>query len=238
MNTDLLPAQSASALPPGAIEVTPVGRHHDRISDDLSLVLQWLRDYVGQPSPDLGRGGPVCPFVMPALQSGAMRLRFHYGVSCEDDEHIRSLILDELSGFAATSTSTGRSGSSLSSLLVVLPDAGPEGWKVIDALYSELKSSAVSKGLMIGQFHPDCDERAIRNEFFAVSKSPTCVIAIRHMAVHDILFLHRTRSEFDAYQSRFRQHYADDRVRDGLLRRLYTKATEGFALVDRGGDRG
>ncbi|MER5688151.1 DUF6875 domain-containing protein [Streptomyces sp. NPDC002205] len=239
MNAKLmLPAQPPAALPPGAIEVTPVGKHHERIGDDLAVVLEWVRDYVGQPSPELGRIGPVCPFVLPALQNGAMRLRFHYGVDCTDKDQTRSLLIDELSSFAATSASPGRSGNSLASVLIVLPDAGPKGWSLIDDLYLELKAAAVAMGLMIGQFHPDCDERAVHNESFRVSKAPVCVIAVRHMALHDVLFLRQKRSDFEAYWTRFSEHYVGDRVRDELLRRLYVKATEEFIPAERRGDVG
>ncbi|MFC8538819.1 DUF6875 domain-containing protein [Streptomyces sp. NPDC057249] len=239
MDTKLrLPAQPPAALPPGAIEVTPVGRHHERIGDDLAVTLAWVRDYVGQPSPELGRSGPVCPFVLPSLQNGAMRLRFHYGVDCTDKDRTRALLIEELKSFAALSEPPGRSGNSLDSVLVVLPDAGPAGWSLIDDLYPELKAAAVSMGLMVGQFHPDCDERAVHNGSFRVSKAPVCVIAVRHMALHDVLFLREKRRDFEAYWRRFGEHYAGDRVRDALLRRLYAKATEDFLPGARGGDAG
>jgi Domain of unknown function (DUF6875) len=34
----------------------------------LKTIADWTRDFVAQPHPHLGRGGPVCPFVPPAIE--------------------------------------------------------------------------------------------------------------------------------------------------------------------------
>jgi heptaprenyl diphosphate synthase len=71
-----------------------------------------------------------------------------------------------------------------------MPRIGSEGWERLNVMYAYLKSFAVELGLMIGQFHPRCDERAVRNRGFRFSIAPIAMLAIRHMAPHDILFLH------------------------------------------------
>ncbi|MER7309833.1 DUF6875 domain-containing protein [Streptomyces griseoluteus] len=50
------------------LDTTPKGQD---AAADHARVEEWLRGYVGAPHPDLGRNGPVCPFVPPALNAGA-----------------------------------------------------------------------------------------------------------------------------------------------------------------------
>jgi heptaprenyl diphosphate synthase len=201
------------------------------LENDLATVHTWLRDYVSRPAPAMGRTGPVCPFVPPALSAGAMRFRFHYGLDGLDKAVLTALVTESLHEFQMTTDPPGRSGSSLASALIVLPDAVPGGWKVIDDVYAELKELAVQLGLMIGQFHPACDERSVRNGLFAVSRSPVALFAVRHMAVHDVLFLHGQSSWFEAYHLRFARHFQDGRVRDPLMRDLFAEAGHRFGVL-------
>jgi heptaprenyl diphosphate synthase len=103
---------------------------------------------------------------------------------------------------------------------------GPAGWDCLDAVYAYLKDFAVESGLMIGQFHPRCDERAVRNPDFAVSVAPVAMLAIRHMAPHDILFLHHSGQWFKEYDLRFGSHFERGRIRDPLLLSLYREARD------------
>ncbi|MEU8124839.1 DUF6875 domain-containing protein [Spirillospora sp. NPDC049024] len=194
------------------------GRPRDgRFDDDMETVLGWLRDYVGAPSEHLGRQGLVCPFVPAALNAEAIRFSFHYGVDACDVGGLRRLVVAELRDFEAATERPRRSGVSLQSLLVVLPDAAEEGWRRIDESYGALKDLAVDAGLMIGQFHPACAERAVHNPAFRVSRSPIALYAVRHMAPHDSLFLRAERRWFEKYRARFPAR-ARSAAADGLVR--------------------
>jgi hypothetical protein len=204
---------------------------------DLAVVLRWLREYVSRPSPLLGRRGPVCPFVPPALDGDAVRFSFHYEFGQgpdPDPDQLRAVLVEELARFRQISAPPGPSGRSLASLLVVLPRTDLVGWAAIDQVYVDLKNHAVQQGLMIGQFHSGCDERAARNRAFAVSRSPIALVAIRHMAPHDLLFLHERRAWFAVYQQRFGGDVNGGRLRDAFLRKLYHDAVRRHGLDDRG----
>lgn len=188
------------------ITLDPACSGDGRLDHDKSIVLGWLRDYVGASSERIGRPGPICPFVPGALNAGAVRFSFHYGVDACDVDELSRLVSAELREFKATTEPPKSSGVSLHSLLVVLPDAAEEGWRRIDESYGALKDLAVGAGLMIGQFHPACAERAVHNPAFPVSRSPIALYAIRHMAPHDALFLHVERRWFQEYQTRFASH--------------------------------
>jgi heptaprenyl diphosphate synthase len=204
------------------VMVAPEHQRHGRLADDMATVLDWLRDYAGGPSEHIGRPGPVCPFVPGALNADVVRFSFHYGVDACDDDEVRRLVSAELREFKQTTPAPKKSGVSLHSLVVVLPDAEADGWRRIDETYATLKDVAVGEGLMIGQFHPACAERAARNPDFPVSRSPIALYAIRHMAPHDALFLHVEREWLREYDTRFATHAA--RLPDPLIHDLYQSA--------------
>lgn len=205
------------------IRMPPKRPRDGRLDRDMATVLGWLRDYVGAPSERIGRPGPVCPFVPGALNAGAIRFSFHYGVDACDVDELRRLVSAELREFKATTEPPKSSGISLDSLLVVLPDAAEEGWRRIDESYGALKDAAVGAGLMIGQFHPACAEPAARNPAFPVSRSPIALYAVRQMAPHDALFLHAEREWFEKYRTRFASHAPRLRT-DTFIHEVYRRA--------------
>jgi len=217
------PDSIAAAVFPG--EAPPARR-----DADLAVVKRWLRDYVSEPSPQLGRSGPVCPFVPPALSQDTVRFHLRYAVDGRNPRQLTAVLVEEMTAFRDTVDPPGRSGRSLASLLVVLPNTGPTGWATLDRVYESLKDTAVDQGLMIGQFHPSCDERGARNAAFPVSRAPIALVAIRHMAPHDILFLHDRPDWFAAYRRRFAEVVDAGRIRDPLLRELYQSALHRHGL--------
>jgi hypothetical protein len=208
--------------------VTPAEGHGHRVEADLAVVVEWLREYVSKPTEQLGRTGPVCPFVPPALDDNAVRFDFFYDLDGRDPERLRSVVVDLLHEFEKTAAPPNRAGTSLASMLIVLPDTDADGWAAIDALYPELKDLAIELGLMIGQFHPTCDERAVRNPAFPVSRSPVALLAVRRIAPHDVLFLHDDERWFTAYEERFGANVRAGKVRDTFMRQLHATATSRF----------
>ncbi|MFD3694920.1 DUF6875 domain-containing protein [Streptomyces sp. NPDC058646] len=202
------------------IRVSPP-QPRERVDRDLGRIDEWLRGYVGRAHPKLGRSGPVCPFVPPALGDHAVQLSLRYEIDGRDDALLHRALEAEMEDFVRVARPVATSGTSLESRVVALPDTGPDGWRTLDREYEALKDKAVDSGLMIGQFHPDCDERAVRNPAFRVSIAPLGVLAIRRMAPHDVLFLHDRRTWFGTYDRLFRSHYQRGRIRDPLLRRLH-----------------
>ncbi|MEV7939378.1 DUF6875 domain-containing protein [Kitasatospora sp. NPDC088264] len=204
-----------------------------RHARDFAQVHTWLRQYISRPHDEIGRTGPVCPFIPPALSGKDAQFSFRYDVTGKDEQQLREALEAEMSTFAlGTERSRTHTGASLDCRIVVLPATGPEGWRVLDEAYEDLKNNAVAHGLMVGQFHPHCDERAVRNPLFPVSVAPVGLFAIRRMAPHDVLFLYKHRAWFRIYDQNFRAHYERGRVRDPLLRELYVTAVERHGLPE------
>ncbi|MGV9316827.1 DUF6875 domain-containing protein [Streptomyces sp. NPDC003691] len=202
-----------------------------------SAVLQWLVDFVGQPHRDLGRDGAVCPFVEPALRADALVLEERTGYTDPTPGALRDL----LRRMAASFTALPRAGA-LRALVVVLPDFPESRGHLLDSLQAEAKPRLAEEGLMLGQFHPRCDDRAVRNPRLPVSRAPVPLLALRDMALHDILFLDSDARCFHAYRRRFADRYGDPGDEAGartLFRRRYARAglRFGAAALPSGGPR-
>ncbi|GAA1233267.1 hypothetical protein GCM10009608_80960 [Pseudonocardia alaniniphila] len=195
-----------------------------------SLVDSWLREYVSVGDRRIGRSGPVCPFVPRALNEHALETHIRYDIDGSDEPELIDALQTEIREFGAAGHQPRSSGVLLDSWLIVMPRMGPDGWERLDAAYERLKDFAVQSGLMVGQFHPNCDERAFRNSGFRVSIAPVALLAIRHMAPHDVLFLHDSERWFRVYHSRFHTYFERGRVRDPLLLSLYRRARDRHGL--------
>jgi hypothetical protein len=109
----------------------------------------------------------------------------------------------------------------LQTLLVVFPNIPIERSTVIDDAHQTLKSAFVQRGLMLGQFHMTCPEPAVRNPDFPAMVSPLPFFAIRHMAQHDVLFLHQRPDWFSQYDARLGEAYHLGKVSHPLLVQSY-----------------
>lgn len=188
-----------------------------------SRVLDWLRTYVSEPHPQLGRAGPVCPFVPVSMRTDNLEFVVHSDVDGSDGGRIRDLLETYRDYFTATvpvSVPLRRRRS----LMVVLPNVIPANLHALDEAHAEVKHGMVRNGLMIGQFHAECPDVAVRNPQFRVSIGPVPCFAIRYMAPHDILFLHERPDWFAQYQRRFGDDYRAGRINDPLMLNLYHTA--------------
>ncbi|MEU2589128.1 DUF6875 domain-containing protein [Streptomyces avermitilis] len=205
----------------------------DVLSVDLAKALEavdgWLSDYIRRPHSELGRPGPVCPFVEPAQRAGALEIRVRLVGLTPSQALIDEIVRCGLDEFSEVGWKAGN--PNLRSLLLVLPDLPPEHLHLLDAAHSALKSQSVHRGLMIAQFHEKCREKAARNPEFEVSYAPVPMMAVRSMAIHDVLFLADRREWFEEYASRFGARYRNAAHGiDPLLTEMYERARATYRL--------
>ncbi|MGW1071759.1 DUF6875 domain-containing protein [Streptomyces sp. NPDC002537] len=183
----------------------------------------WLSDYITQPHDRLGRGGAVCPFVLPSQRAGSLEIRV---CAAGPDPSVASIAKTILEGLDTYDLIDWKGANpALRSLLVALPDLEPSECRLLDDAHREVKPTAVHRGMMIGQFHPLCEEPAIRNPGFPVSRSPVPLVAIRPMALHDILFLNNQKEWFLEYRRRFGGYYKPGRdSMEPLFTELFQRA--------------
>lgn len=220
-----LPAVQTSPRDPSPardVTVSAAGVPVAQITSDLEVVDRWLSGYIAQPHHELGRTGAVCPFVAPAIAAGSAVIRFDYEVLGEDRDELTALLTEHVREFAASDVPARK--RLLRTVLLVLPALTHTGRSNLDSIYPAVKAQAVRQGLMVGQFHEDCDQRAIRNSGFRVSLAPVPLFAIRFMAIHDVLFLGEDRDMFREYRRSFGTHHELGRVRDAALRAAYAAA--------------
>lgn len=186
-------------------------------------VLTWLRTYVSAPHRELGRSGPICPFVPLSLKTDSVQFVVHSEIDGRNVPELIELLRAYMTEFAATTPASPQELRHRS-LLVVVPNVREEFLESLDAAQREIKHEMVRNGLMIGQFHARCPDTAVRNPDFRVSIGPVPCFAIRHMAPHDILFLHHDRNWFAEYVRRFGNEYPQGKIKDPLMLNLYHRA--------------
>lgn len=199
---------------------------HQGLPRVTGIVDRWLREYVSRPHPELGRPGAVCPFVEPALRAGTVLMGEWTGLSQADHDAVREVVRSLVVTFEETRWP--HANATMHTLLAVLPDLPEPLWFLLDDVQAEVKADLAGRGLMLGQFHPACPEPAARNPRFAVSRSPVPLLALRRMALHDVLFLHQDRRFFAAYRVRFGERYERGTVSDPAFRAAYRRGVADF----------
>jgi hypothetical protein len=169
--------------------------------------LAWAQSFLVEPHPMMKRsskseGEPICPFAKSVLDENALYMAFHHEVNGKSAEVIESIVLGYREPFKKT-TPFHESDRLKKSLLIIFPEIPERETGVLDIVHANIKSACVHDGLMVAQCHARCDGRSVHNPALKVYTSPYPLIAMRHMALHDILFLGDNESWFAAYDLRF-----------------------------------
>lgn len=194
----------------------------------MSRLVDWLHGYISRPHPRIGRDGPVCPFVPRSIRADALRFVLHGEIDGTDPDQIVALLLAYRTTFL-DSTPSSAVQRRHRSLVVVLPGVAVEHQLALDQVHRVAKDEIVRSGLMLGQFYQRCPETAARNPEFPVSTGPVPCFVLRHMAPHDVLFLHRHRHWFAEYHRRFAADYRAGKVSDPLMVTLFDQAAATLA---------
>lgn len=160
----------------------------------LVEITEWIEKFLSKPHVDLGRSGPVCPFVPRALQLDTIRMAV---IRAKD---LNSLQIEEIVSryrdiFLDLDPKEGELAF-YKAILLVFPDVSEEeAFTLIDAVQQKLKPFFVEAGLMIGEFHPRNESPGLHNPNFRPLRSPIPMLAIRYMAESDLPFLDRLTDE-------------------------------------------
>jgi uncharacterized protein DUF6875 len=178
---------------------------------EAETVFTWVRDYLGESHPGLGRKGPICPFVKLSVAKDLLRVAFQDEVDGSSAAAVRETILNHAEAFLARFPSTRRDRH-LAALMIVFPAMRDEQAGLVDDIHNELKTDMMRRGLMVTSVHKNCPRPAISNPDFAVSRAPFTAFAIRCMVVQDIVFVGHNQAAFAAYRARFGALFAEDKV--------------------------
>ena len=177
-----------------------------RISNEI---LDWAVNYLAADNENIKRprgSQSICPFVKPSIDNNTFLFAFHPEVNGTSENHLEELMLSYIETFKKTGPF--RSGDTYKkTLIVVFPNIPNDDSCILDVVHKMVKDKYVENDLMIGQFHPNCDDRGVYNRRFKVSIAPYCLFSIRQMALHDILFLGGKKEWFLAFNAKFGQKF-------------------------------
>jgi hypothetical protein len=184
----------------------------------LGRILEWLRGYIAQPDPRLGRPGPLCPFVGPAVDADAILLCVAAGVTDPLAPECRLMVralADRLLDDRDTVATAAKA------IVLALPGVEPDATPALDTLHGLVKDELMADGLLLGQFHDRCEVPAARNARFAVQTSAVPLLVLRPLTLHDVLFLHTDPDRFGVFRARYAELFDSGRVKDPLLLRAW-----------------
>jgi hypothetical protein len=187
-----LSIRSESASAPVSPELFTINQVETLMAADhpLAVTAAWMRRFLARPHRELGRSGPVCPFVPGAIVQDTIWL-----ADCSLGRGERQAIIEIIGLFRDLFLNLEpKSGDAAGwkAMVIVFPNVPVEDADVIDSVQSELKARFVDAGLMIGEFHERNESPGLRNADFRPLRSPIPALAIRHMVETDLPFLHRT----------------------------------------------
>lgn len=192
----------------------------DSVVGGLAGVLRdWAAEFLTLPSDELGRDGPVCPYVRPSMTRDLMWIARVAGPRPRP-EWLRTIMSDALEVYPRLPTGNGSSPSVLRALVTVFPDL--DGYSLIDSMHSEFKTGFVERGAMLGQFYPGCDQPGLWNKDFRPLDAPLPMLIVRSMMTTDFPFLLERPEWMNAYVRKFAPALPSH-VRAVVVRRLTSR---------------
>lgn len=190
----------------------------------LDLGRLWIEEFITRPHQSINRDGPVCPFVESSMKAQSFLLK-EWQVDPGIDADGLVQLVHRMAQRFETIRWEGRNRI-LHTLVLVLTGLPEEHHHLLDEAHRLAKPQLVGRGLMLAQFHPDCDERAARNPEFQVARAPVPMLAMRRMAFHDVLFLGSDPEWFAAYEERYGGRHERGSVSDPLFAETFAEARE------------
>ncbi|MFE6925792.1 DUF6875 domain-containing protein [Nocardia sp. NPDC057663] len=165
----------------------------------LDRMRTWAKDYLTQPLDEIGRDGPVCPYVRPSMRRDLIWVGRVAGVQ-PWPAYVRLVLSDALELFPKLPPDDG-GAAVLRCMVTALPDL--HDYSLIDDLHDELKSEFVERGLMLGQFYPGCSQPGLWNKDYHPLDAPIPMLVVRTMMATDFPFLLSRPEWMSAYVKKF-----------------------------------
>jgi hypothetical protein len=191
----------------------------DRLPDALSPehvalaneVLHWAKEYIAAPHPELGRKGPICPFVQKTMQVNRLYVSIHDEIDGAARRDVDDVVLAHADRLKERFPYDAPDGA-FTSVVIVFPGIPEERGHVLDDVHDELKTHLMRRDLMAAAFHPRSTKPGQYNPAFRVFRAPFACMVLRHMDVRDILFLGNNRAAFEHYRAVFGPRFAQGQV--------------------------
>jgi hypothetical protein len=156
--------------------------------DALRAVAGWIKTFVARPNEDLGRSGPVCPFVSGALERKALWL----APEQIGDRTVPDVValMDGYKRLFLSAQPVDGDDAIYKSIVVVFTDLAADRAKDFfdDVLERIAAPSYVEGGLVLGQFYESNEGTAIYNASFRPFTSPVPFLLMRLAVISDWKF--------------------------------------------------
>jgi len=160
----------------------------------LTETMEWVINFLAKPHPDLGRAGPVCPFLPRALQMNTIRLTVIRAKNLEQQQ-VEEIVRCYRDIFLELEPREGQAAF-YKAIMLIFPDVHiEEAFKLIDGVQQRLKPFFIEAGLMIGEFHKRNESPGLHNPNFRPLRSPIPMLGIRYMVESDLPFLQQLSDE-------------------------------------------
>jgi hypothetical protein len=169
----------------------------------LEAVGTWIKSFVIRPHEQLGRAGPVCPFVPGSLERKTFWLAPER-VADRGVEHVAELMSGYKNLFLRTEPMTGE-GADYKVIVVVFTDLSPDRARGLfdNALEPISVRSYVDDGVIFGPFYDGNEGTAIYNASFRPFQSPVPFVFVRQSVISDWKFFLDKPDWFNHWAQRF-----------------------------------
>jgi hypothetical protein len=172
--------------------------------DALRTVADWIKTFVASPHQDLGRAGPVCPFVPGALVRNTLWLALEH-VAERSVPDVVELIKGYQRLFKDAQPADG-DDATYKSFVVVFSDLSAD--RASDFFGDLLEQVAVpsyeNDGFVMGGFHEGNEGTAIYNASFQPFTSPVPFLLVRQAVVSDWKFFLDNEEWLNRWSRRYR----------------------------------
>lgn len=175
----------------------------ERDLDALRAVADWIKSFVVRPHEDLGRAGPVCPFVPGALERKTFWLAPEQ-IGDRDGSAVVELVHGYKSLFLDTQP-TGGDDVDYKVIVVVFTDLPADRAQGLfdDVLQQLAVPSYVEDGIVFGPFYEGNAGTAIYNASFRPFQSPVPFLFVRQGVISDWKFFLDNQDWLDHWAHRF-----------------------------------
>jgi hypothetical protein len=169
----------------------------------LQAIADWINTYVVKPHKELGRAGPVCPFV-----PGALERRTLWLAPEQIADQSASAVVELMSGYTRRfldAQPTDGDDVKYKVIVVVFTDLPADRAQgVFDDILQHLAvASYAEHGILFGPFHQRFEGTAIYNSNFRPFQSPVPFLFVRHGVISDWKFFLDNEDLFNLWARRF-----------------------------------
>jgi hypothetical protein len=187
-------------------DLEDVGRTSELAESDLDAlraVADWIKTFVVKPHKDLGRAGPVCPFVPGALERKTLWLAPEQ-IADQGVPDVVELMNGYKSLFLDTQPTDG-DDAVYKAIVVVFTDMSADRARVVydDVLEDLAVPSYVEDGILFGPFYEGNEGTAIYNASFRPFQSPVPFLFVRYGVISDWKFFLDNEDWLNLWARRF-----------------------------------